>query len=227
MIANLIPEAEAEMRSSRAYEHPLLEALRSVPVSPERAERFAVQWYKAATAHKKAFPGLIYNMEDDEVRLGLIDILDEEYGYGELDNVHARLLGRFVAALGLDQSAVDSAERTAGVERFATEVDELWLRADPRVAYGVHFALEYLAANMHKAFYAGVSRLGLPDEAVIYFKLHSTVEEEHAAKAQTGLLKLAVDPQAEAELMDGIRKGTELVEALLDGLEEAYRGPMH
>lgn len=223
MKSNLVPQAEAQMRVSRAFAHPLLDRLRSEPVDHNSFREFAAQWYQAATAHKKSFPGLIYNMDDDEIRLGLIDILDEEYGYGELDQVHARLLGNFVTAIGLALADVERAERTAGVDRFAREVDDLWLRAEPRVAYGVHFALEYLAANMHKAFYAGVSKLGLPEDSIHYFKLHSTVEEEHAAKAETGLLKLAVDQEAEAALMEGIRKGTELVEALLDGLEEAYK----
>jgi pyrroloquinoline quinone (PQQ) biosynthesis protein C len=227
MTSEILRVAGSEMQASRAFRHPFLDQMRGESIDQNAAQRFAIQWYKAATAHKKSFPGLIYNMDDDEIRLGLIEILDEEYGYGEIGQVHARLLGNFVTAIGLDLAQVERAERTAGVDRFAREVDDLWLRAEPRVAYGVHFALEYLAANMHKAFYAGVSKLALPEDSIHYFRLHSTVEEEHAAKAETGLLKLAVNEEAEAALMEGIRKGTELVEALLDGLDEAYKGRLH
>ena len=215
------------MSASRAFSHPLLAAMRSDESSPDGVRGFAVQWYKAATAHKKAFPGLVYNIKDDEVRLGLIDILHEEYGFGELANVHARLLGRFLVALGIDTCDADRADAAKGVAYFSTEVDKAWVSAHPDFAYGVHYALEFLAANMHKAFYANVSRLGLADDAVIYFKLHSTVEVEHAAKARRGLELLGTDDETRKRLADGVERGTQLVESLLDGLEEAYRGTLH
>lgn len=91
---HIVEKAIEQMSSSRAYRHPFLNELRSKAMDLEGAKRFAAQWYKAATAHKKAFPGLIYNTPDDRVRLQLIEILREEYGFGAEDRVHARILER-------------------------------------------------------------------------------------------------------------------------------------
>jgi pyrroloquinoline quinone (PQQ) biosynthesis protein C len=220
-------EATAEMAASRAYRHPLLDAMRSDLSTQDTARQFAVQWYKAATAHKKSFPGLVYNVKNDEVRLGLIDILYEEYGFGELDKVHARLLEGFLEALGLSAEDANAANSADGVAYFSHHVDECWLKADADFAYGVHYALEFLAANMHKAFYANVARLGLSEEAICYFKLHSTVEEEHAEKAHKGLTILANNEQAIERLSAGMKRGTHLVEVLLDGLQQAYDKKLH
>lgn len=224
MTAIALDNATSLMASSRAYTHPLLHQMRTDAPDVESAKRFAVQWYKAATAHKKAFPGLVYNIKHDEVRLGLIDILNEEYGYGELDMVHARVLRRFLEALGISDEEAEADETVAGVDYFSHHVDKAWLKSDPDFAYGVHYALEFLAANMHQAFYANVAQLGLPEESIAYFKIHSTAEIEHAEKARQGLRLLATDSESEARLIAGMIHGTELVERLLDGLEIAYSG---
>ena len=219
---DLISNVDDQMRASRAYQHPFLDQMCTKGMDRQTASRFAVQWFKAATAHKKSFPGLIYNSDNDDIRLGLINILDEEYGFGDPAEIHSRLLGSFLTALGIAPEQAHRAAATPGVTEFGRRVDEYWLGGAPKFAYGVHYALEFLAANMHKAFFSGVSRLGLPDESVRYFRLHSTVEDEHAEKARAGLLLLASEgADARRVLEDGIRCGTELVGILLDGLEDA------
>lgn len=223
----ILTEAENTIATSRAYAHPFLAELRSVTADREAARRFAVQWYKAATAHKKSFPGLVYNVQNDEIRLSLIDILNEEYGFGELDQVHARVLWRFLEALGISLEDVEAEAAEEGVAYFSRHVDEAWLNSDPDFAYGVHYALEFLAANMHKAFYANVARLGLPEEAIAYFRIHSVAEVEHAEKARRGLSLLGTDGETQERVAAGMALGTELVEKLLDGLAAAYSGRVH
>ena len=226
-MSSALEAATGTMAESRAFTHNLLERMRTDRACVESAKRFAVQWFKAATAHKKAFPGLVYNVKDDEVRLGLIDILNEEYGFGELDMVHARVLYRFLQALGISVEEAEASETADGVDYFSRHVDAAWLKSDPDFAYGVHYALEFLAANMHQAFYVNVAKLGLPEDSIAYFKIHSTAEIEHAEKARQGLKVLARDSESEARLVAGMEHGTELVERLLDGLEVAYTGKLH
>jgi pyrroloquinoline quinone (PQQ) biosynthesis protein C len=215
------------MRQSRAYNHPLLNELRGGPMDRDGAIRFATQWYKAATAHKRAFPGLIYNTPDDHVRLQLIEILREEYGFGEASRVHARILEKFVRALGLDVTRVASAVSNPEVEAFSREVDEAWSKGDPVKAFGVHFALEYLAANMHKAFFAGVQTLGLDADDIEYFAIHSIAEDEHSRIAEDGMRYLDTLEANRDRLLAGVEAGTKFVEALLDGLARAYSGAVN
>ena len=215
----------ALMSNSRAYNHPLLDRLNQMPMAKNEAIRFGVQWYKAATAHKKSFPGLIYNTTNDAIRLQLIRILDEEYGYGEESEIHARLLERFLIGLGIDPARVPGISTNEKVEAFSSGVDNVWLKSDPIKAYGAHFALEYLAAKMHKSFFSSLQDVGLSDTEIRYFQLHSTVEEEHSKIAEVGFTELAKDDASCHKLSEGVMEGVRLVALLLDGLEEAITDP--
>jgi pyrroloquinoline quinone (PQQ) biosynthesis protein C len=227
LVTTVVAATIEYMRASKAYSHTFLSQLRSSPMNRRGAEGFAVQWYKAATAHKKAFPGLIYNMPDDRVRLQLIEILREEYGYGEETRVHANILRKFVLGLGLSVEAILSMPSVPGVSAFSHDVDEIWTRGDPIKAFGVHFALEFLAANMHKAFYAGVQTLGLGPDDIEYFQIHSVAEDQHSELAAEGMCYLAMNEANRECLREGVELGSQFVEMLLDGLYEAYRSQIN
>ena len=222
MSEDVVGISTQRMRASAAYSHPFLDELRSTEMTRGAATRFAAQWYQAAIAHKKSFPGLIYNSPDDHVRLQLIEILREEYGFGHKDRIHSRILLKFLKALGLDMAAALATPPESGVDDFAKGVDVAWTQRDPVRAFGVHFALEFLAANMHGAFYAGVQTLGLEPDDIEYFRIHSTAEIEHSRIAEAGMRYLASDPSNAEQLLVGVNEGADLVKTLLDGLEVAY-----
>ncbi len=222
-----VDESVSRLERSRSFGHPFLASLRAGSMSGPGARAFAVQWYKAATAHKRAFPGLIYNTRDDELRVQLIEILHEEYGFGDSQRVHARILEKFLHALDIDPEATVDMPTDPRVQEFSDRVDELWSRGDYVKAFGVHFALEFLAANMHQAFHTAVQTLGLEPDAIEYFQLHSIAEEEHAKLAERGVGHLCGDEDNQRKLMDGMREGAEVVSILLDGLEESYMKAVH
>ena len=221
--SNVVTTAIEEIRRSRGYNHPFLVQLHSAPMIYAAAVEFAAQWYKAASAHKKSFPGLIYNTPDDRIRLQLIEILREEYGYGDEDRIHSKILQKFLRALNLQTEFVFSMPTEPEIAAFACELDEAWLYGEPIKGFGIHFALEYLAANMQSAFFVGVQTLGLYPEDIEYFQLHNVAEPEHAKLAADGMVYLATNQQTRAQLLDGVRDGARLITLLLDGLHHAYQ----
>src|SRR5580700_2745575 len=92
----------------RVCQHRFLRNMSSRSLSDDQVRRFGIQWYKAAAAHKKAFPGLIYNTANDVVRFDLIHILRDEYGNGDVNSIHAFMLLRFLKSLGYSQSDIAS-----------------------------------------------------------------------------------------------------------------------
>src|SRR5437773_644497 len=98
---------KGRMLSDAIMHHRFLTEFERQELGRDELKKFAIQWYKTARAHKQAFPTLIYNTRDDEIRFDLIDILNEEYGDGNRELIHARLLMRFLNALGLSERDVE------------------------------------------------------------------------------------------------------------------------
>src|SRR5580692_4071383 len=201
-------------------QHHFLRNMNSKVLSADQVQRFGIQWYKAATAHKKAFPGLIYNTIDDVVRFDLIHILRDEYGNGNLHSIHASMLLRFLKSLGYSQADIASFPTIAEIQKFSERVDNIWLRQHPVKAFGVHYALEVLAAEMHQSFGRGLRTAA--DSASFdmeYFDYHGVAEIEHADVSDRGLLIYGNEPKNELLLTEGMCLGKELICLLWDGLD--------
>lgn len=202
-----LQQLERELDTSRANAscHPFFSSF-SGQKTPEQILHFATQWYAAARNHKKAFPFLIAITQDDETRRELIEILRDEYGNGEPDRIHAKLLGKFmVEGVGIAADQIDSLEMISEVVEFGETTLKLWRDGDPVVAYGYHYALERIAASIHPAFFEGLQGYGFPPDSLEYFRYHSRAEEEHVHAAEAGFLRY--DAQGDS---DKLRQGAEL-----------------
>src|SRR4051812_8834531 len=111
-------QAHEILDKSRVCHHPFLQHMTSRNLSDAEVHRFGIQWYKAAAAHKKAFPGLIYNTTNDVVRFDLIKILGDEYGNGQLEQIHAFMLLRFLDSLGYSLSDIANIPTIPEIKQF-------------------------------------------------------------------------------------------------------------
>jgi len=208
---------KSSMDPSRAKQHLFLLRFETGRLERDQLIRFALAWYHTARRHKEAFPVVVWNTLDDDVRFDLIEILREEYGNGNRENIHARMLLRFLRALGIGDSDIRNAVLPAEIERFGREVLRIWKDSPPARAFGLHFALEYLAAALHKHFAVGLEKyefLKTADRE--YFDYHRVAEEQHADHSEAGYLYYAADPQQRDLLDSGVRDGMSLLESLWD-----------
>lgn len=209
---------KARMRASETYAHRFLVEFRERTLSRSQLERFAVQWYKTARAHKIAFPALIFNVRDDDVRFELVEILFDEYGMGDRSRIHARLLLRFLGALGIAEADVDGEVTIPAVEQFSDEVLRVWRDEEPVLAFGLHFALEYLAASLHAHFSEGLAKYPfLSADAREYFDYHKVAEQNHTDYSETGILVYGSTPEHQRRLEEGVDRGILLLENLWNG----------
>lgn len=210
-------ERELDASPAMASHHPFFSRF-SGEKTPEQVARFAAQWYLAARNHKRAFPFLVAITEDDETKRELIEILRDEYGNGDPDKVHARLLGNFmVEGLGFPADQIDLLEMIPEVAEFGETTMKIWRYGDPVVAYGYHYALERIAATIHPAFFEGLKGLGLPPASPEYFRYHSRAEEEHVHAAEAGFLRYDAEGDG-----DKLRQGAELDVAKLTKMWDGF-----
>jgi pyrroloquinoline quinone (PQQ) biosynthesis protein C len=220
-----VQQAQHTLDTERVCQHRFLVHMSSRALSDDQVRRFGVQWYKAAAAHKKAFPGLIYNTTNDVVRFDLIHILRDEYGNGDVNSIHAFMLLRFLKSLGYSEGDIASYSTIPKVQEFSRLVDEIWLREHPVKAFGVHYALEVLAAKMHQAFGRGLRTAEASEMFDMeYFDYHAVAEIEHADVSDRGLLIYGELTQNHALLAEGLKQGKDLICLLWDGLDQHVFG---
>jgi pyrroloquinoline quinone (PQQ) biosynthesis protein C len=124
---------------------------------------------------------------------------------------------RFLNALGLSDCDVERTEPLPGVTEFVQEVSRIWRDENPIYAFGLHFALEYLASSLHGHFARGLDKYPfLRDYDKEYFNYHKTAEKIHADFSERGFLQYATDEESRVLLAKGVDKAIELMKLLWD-----------
>lgn len=208
---------KTKMHDHPVMHHRFLTEFEARYLSPDQMRRFAIQWYKTARAHKIAFPSLIYNIPDDDVRFELVIILLDEYGNGDRDKIHAKLLRNFLTRLGISDEEIENTPTLPAADQFSKEILGIWKDGNPVYAFGLHFALEYLAAGLHTHFSDGLAKYDfLSDSDREYFDYHKIAEQNHSDYSEYGIVYYSADPANHSLLEAGVDKGIELLGYLWD-----------
>jgi pyrroloquinoline quinone (PQQ) biosynthesis protein C len=221
-----VASQKTRMRESGVMDHPFLLRFASTRLDRDQLRRFAIQWYKTARAHKLAFPALVLNTRDDDIRFDLIEILNEEYGSGDREKIHARLLMHFLRALGAEEEDVEASPTLGAVDSFSKRVLAIWRDADPIRAFGLHFALEYLASALHAHFARGLRKYEfLSQQDRRYFDYHEEAEPHHADFSELGMHTYADTPSNRCLLELGVEEGIQLLGQLWDEFDAHVFAP--
>ena len=217
---SVLSQAQSMVDGSRATAtvHPFFTRF-SGQKETEQIKRFAIEWYLAATGHKRAFPFLVAITENDKTRQELIEILRDEYGNGDPEKIHAKLLRRFVDQLGITDQMLAFEKPISEVKSFGETTLAMWRDGDPVTAFGYHYALELIAMGIHRAFASGLEGYGFSPESLEYFRYHSTAEEEHAKIAESAFTRYATDEASRSKLFAGVKAGVQALEQMWDGFD--------
>lgn len=212
-----LEQIKAEMSQHPAMNHEFLVRFKDEELSKGSLKKFAIQWYKTAKKHKEALPAIVYNVKDDDVRFDLIDILNEEYGTGDRNRIHARLLQKFLRCLDISDQKILRTETLPEVEIFGREVLRIWKDGNEVHAFGLHFALEFLASSLHYHFSKGLEKYEFFTESDReYFDYHKVAEVHHADFSENGILIYGKTAENREQLRAGVAKGVELIQMLWD-----------
>jgi hypothetical protein len=167
---------------------------------------------KEADPHTWAIPRLT-----GRSKTALVFIQYEEYGEGELEEMHSVLFAKTMDALGLNSGYGHYIDRIPGLTLSTINLISLFgLHRRWRGALVGHLALFEMVSTKPNASYAtGLRRLGFTDEATRFFDAHVVADATHEVIALEQLLGGLVDNETAIE-PDVVFGATSL--AYLDGL---------
>lgn len=195
--------------------HIFFHNFKSKQLTKNQLQRFALQWYLTARDHKLAFPAIVFNTPDDNIRFELIDILYDEYGKGNKEKIHAKLLLKFLMRLGISNEEIENTAKLSAVTKFGEDVLKIWKEANPVYAFGLHYSLEYTAQFLHSTFAEGLSKY--PEYTVDdleYFNYHKIAEQVHTDFSEVGFLTYSGTNENQYLLELGVDKGINLLNDL-------------
>jgi hypothetical protein len=159
---------------------------------------------KEADPHSWAIPRLW-----GAPKAALIEIQTDEYGRGRVEWIHAELFARAMRALGLDATYGAYVERIPAVTLATVNLMSLLgLHRRWRGAIIGHLALFEMTSSIPNDRYAGgLRRLGLGEDATLFFDEHVTADAVHENIAAVDLAGGLVqqDPSIAASILWGAR----------------------
>jgi hypothetical protein len=159
---------------------PSLSAYVKVSASLEQVREFVVHrsayQLKEADPHSWAIPRL-----SGAPKAALIEVQHDEYGGGRAEWIHAELFARAMRAIGLDSDYGAYIDIIPGVTLATVNLMSLFgLHRRWRGAIVGHLALFEMTSSIPNGRYAaGLRRLGLGEDATIFFDEHVTADAVH------------------------------------------------
>jgi Iron-containing redox enzyme len=168
---------------------------------------------KEADPHSWAIPRL-----SGPAKAALVEIQSDEYGSGRSEWIHAALFARAMRAVGLDDSYGAYLDVTPGVTLATVNLMSLFgLHRRWRGAIVGHLALFEMTSSVPNRRYGdGLRRLGLGEEATLFFDEHVEADAVHENIAAVDLAGGLV--RQEPELYGSVLWGA----ATLDHLETSW-----
>lgn len=181
-----VSTSDAGLRELERFqaEHPiwdcrLIRACRAGFLAREDFKHFFSQYYRYSRNFTRYLTALMTNCESDYYRSRLGENLWEEGGGAEPDKRHAELFRRFLSqALNVDLDAIQ-------YQSFANDFFHQYLdfsRNSSALAGSAFLSLgtEGAISRLYGYFCEGLLKAGVPEEQLLFFRLHMECDDEHA-----------------------------------------------
>jgi quercetin dioxygenase-like cupin family protein/pyrroloquinoline quinone (PQQ) biosynthesis protein C len=178
--------ADAELKELERFqaEHPiwdcrLIRACRAGLLRKEDFKHIFGQYYRYSKNFTRYLTALMTNCESDYFRSRLSENLWEEGGGAEPDKRHAELFRRFLRhALEVELDAIE-------YQSFANDFFHQYLdfcRNSSALAGSAFLSLgtEGAISRLYGYFCEGLLKAGIPEEQLLFFRLHMECDDEHA-----------------------------------------------
>ncbi len=135
-----------------------------------------------------AFSGLFTKVDplDRESLAMLADVLHEELGRDDPEQVHSRLFECFAASVNVTPAdlRIDPEQVLPGVRAYVAELERAFGHGSRPEALAAYLFLESSAVDTYAPLVKSLLALGYGDADVEFFERHAGVEPEHAAAAE-------------------------------------------
>ena len=201
--------------------HPFYQAWNNGDLPIESLKGYASQYYHFERSYPTFLSGLHHRCEDPSVRQLLLDNLwDEEHG----ENNHRAMWLDFCSHLGIGLDQVEVTEVHPKTQELLNTYAEVCNEGSFQEGLAVTYAYEAQVPKVVLEKIRGLKDLYGFDhpDALKFFEVHSTLDEEHSAKeAQALATQTALDDESAVET--AVQRGLEAWWGFLDGVEERRR----
>ena len=141
----------------------------------------------------RCLAGFMANSDNDMHRAQLVENLWEESGEADLDKRHAELFRRFLTqGLGI---VLEDLTPTPPTQIFVNEVLSFCIRSSAYESSAfLSLGTEGIVSRMYEIFIKGLKKVGVSDEHLTFFHLHTACDDDHAITLERIMLSYADNP---------------------------------
>jgi pyrroloquinoline-quinone synthase len=211
---SVVDRIHDQIATRRLLDHPFYTAWSKGELTREALQKYAEQYYHWVLAFPTWLSAVHSNTTDIEARQEILaNLVDEEQG---ADN-HPELWLRFCDALGLDRSAVKSAELLAETREAIAAMRRV-CRDEPAVAgLSALYAYESQQPEVMKTKREGLRDLYGVSAGHEYFEVHEVLDVEHSAGERAVIERAAEGHDDAVQAAAGEALGATYT--ILDGIE--------
>jgi pyrroloquinoline-quinone synthase len=214
---SLLNRLDERIENKSLLDHPYYQAWKTGELTLEDLQIYAAQYYFFEANFPRYLSAIHTKCDDRAVRQNILENLwDEEYG---AEN-HRQLWLDFSSALGLDDQAVENSEALPTtqvlLDTYSTITDQASFQEGLAVMYAYEAQVPKVALEKTrglKEFY-GIDS----DQAVKFFEVHSTMDEEHSAR-EAHDLATSTAPDQESGVEAALQSALDAWWGFLDGVE--------
>jgi pyrroloquinoline-quinone synthase len=217
----LVQEIEAGLRQPGRHlsAHPVLELLRRGELTRRQVQGLLTQMHVHVREVTRWIAASFASCPHPDIRAMIFEnLLEEQLGYYSKTQGHADLLARCVLATGVSRAALEQARPLPATAALIDWCELMALRRHWLVGLeGLGIGLETQAPATFGAIGRGLMEgYGLDEEAVQFFLLHVSVDEEHGDVNWRILREHATSAALQQEVKEAIFKTAERWWGLLD-----------
>ena len=213
----------AELKARlRPRDNPYLAALRDGSLSREDFLETQIQFLFAVVFFSRPMAVLAGRMPRPEMRLALLENVEDEHGSGDLRLCHESTFLLFLARLGASPQDIESRALWPEIRAFNTTLAGLCMLDDVPTALAALGIIEDLFSGISTDIGRSVLQRGFLDESqIVHYKTHEVLDVEHAEGFYGGLYApYANHPRQAYQIQQGLELGAY---AFLRLYEDLYR----
>lgn len=207
----------------RPLDSPYLVALRDGTLGREDFLETQIQFLFAVVFFSRPMAVLAGRMPRPEMRLALLENVEDEHGSGDLRLCHESTFLLFLSRLGAALPEIERRALWPEVRAFNTTLAGLCMLDDVPTALAALGIIEDLFAGISTDIGRSVLARGFLDASqIVHYKTHEVLDVEHAEGFYRSLYQpYAAHPRSRYQVQQGLELGAYAFLRLYDGLYQA------
>jgi len=215
----LIKHIDEIINSKSLLKHPFYQSWSKGELPKESLKKYAKEYFHFEAMYPTFLSAVHSRCSDRKVRQLILDNLwDEEHG----EENHVELWLDFCVALGLDREEIENSEASEPTKELIGEFTRLTSTNSVASGTASLYAFESQVPEVANSKLEGLSKHYNMDKTsqVGFFKVHSTLDEEHSEAERQIINTMAVTDEIQEETIAAVESATDSLWNFLDSVYE-------